>query len=193
MRDIASVTEDEMVLAWLRAEIDSPNWSSPVRQGLTAIRRDETLICKPDLLSKEQNTLRNLLLGYYRGYKRNLGLFRHFPEDVTWRLVELDRDDFIKLLYLNNEPTSHYLSDTTRSAVAGARNSGNKSNAFINGVVEAIKRGESNFPPIIAVEKEEQLVLMEGHTRATAYIITNHEPVQAIVGSSPLMHRWDWY
>jgi hypothetical protein len=194
VRDIASVTEDEMVLAWLRAEVNSPNWGKYIRQGLAALGQDEKLILQPDLTSKEQNALRAQLLGY-RGYNQNLALFQRFPDDVTWRLVELNRDDFSKLLYLNNERTWHDLSDTTRSAVVGARNisSGNKSNASIEGVVEAIKRGEKNFLPIIAVEKGEHLVLMEGHTRATAYVVTNHEPVQAIVGSSPLMQRWHWY
>jgi hypothetical protein len=194
MRDIAPVTQDEMVLAWLRAEIKSPNYADCIRQRLTALGEDEKLIWQPDLLSKEQNVLRTKLLGY-RGYGKNQALFRRFPDDVTWRLVELNRDDFSKLLYLKNEPAWHDLSDGTRSAVVGARNinSGNKSNSSIERVVEAIKRGERDFQPLIAVENGEQLVLMEGHTRATAYVITNHEPFQAIVGSSQLMQRWDWY
>jgi hypothetical protein len=194
MRDIAPVTQDEMVLAWLRAEITSPNWGKHIRQGFAALGQDEKLILQPDLTSKEQNALRAQLLGY-RGYNQNQALFQRFPDDVTWRLVELNRDDFSKLLYLKNEPTWHNVSDGTRSALVGARNvsSGAKSNASIERVVEAINRGEKNFLPIIAVEKGEQLVLMEGHTRATAYVITNHEPVQAIVGTSPLMQRWHWY
>jgi hypothetical protein len=194
VRDVAPVTQDEMVLAFLRAEINSPTWGMHIRQGLSALGRDEQLIWQPDLTSTEQNALRAQLLGY-RGYKLNRSLFRGFPNAVKWRLVELNRDDFINLLYLNKEPTWQNLSDGTRKALAGVRNisSGAKSNASIEGVVEAIKRGENKFPPIIAVEKGEQFVLIEGHTRATAYVITNHEPVEAIVGASPLMQCWYWY
>ena len=193
VRNIASVTEEEMVLAFLQAEINSPNWRKHVMQTLSALGQDEKLISEPDLSSKEQSALRARLLGF-RGYKLNRALFLRFPIDVRWQLVELNRDDLSKLLYLNNEPTWQALSEGTRSVIAGARNirSGAKSNASIEGVVAAIKRGD-RFPPIIAVEKEDQLVLVEGHTRATAYVITGYQPVQAIVGSSPSMQRWYWY
>jgi len=60
------------------------------------------------------------LLGL-RGYKLNQSLFLRFPSDVRWRLVELDRDDLSKLLYLNNEPTWQALSDGTRSVIVSGR------------------------------------------------------------------------
>jgi hypothetical protein len=170
--------------------MNSPNRCKDVTQALAALGRDEKLIREPDLSSKEQNALRARLLGF-RGYKLNQSLFLRFPSDVRWRLVELNRDDLSKLLYLNNEPTWQALSDGTRSVIVGARNisSGAKTNASVEGVVAAIKRGD-RFPPIIGVD---QLVLVEGHTRATAYVITGHEPLEAIIGSSLSMQRWYWY
>jgi hypothetical protein len=194
MHDITPITEDEMVLAFLQAEIDSPNWRYRVMDGLAAHRRNEDLIRQPDLTSKEQNAVRARLLSF-RGYNLNQSLFLGFPNDVTWRLVELSQEDFSRLLYLNKEPTWDDLSDGKRSVTIGARNvsSGAKSNPSIEALVAAIKRGKKDFQLLIAVEKDEQLVLMEGHTRATAYVITGYEPVQAIVGSSPQMSRWHWY
>jgi hypothetical protein len=194
VRHIASVTENEMVLAFLQAELKSPNYRDLYLQVLAALSRDENLVWQADLELTEENSLRARLLQGVRGFKSNGAIFRCFPDDVMWRRVELNRDDFSKLTYMGKQPTWRGISDGTRSVIVGARNisSGVKSNASIEGVVAALKAGE-NFPPLIAVEKEDQLVLLEGHTRATAYVIAGHEPVSAIVGRSPSMHKWYWY
>ena len=194
MHTIAAINESEMVLAFAQAELHSPTYRPRYLRELENLSQNEMLVLQADLKSERQNDLRAQLLQRVRGYKANNGIFRGFPNDVTWHAVELNRGDFSKLLYIAKEPTWDDLSDGGRSVLVGARNisSGVKSNPSISLVVSALKAGKK-FPPIIAVEKQQELVLVEGHTRATAFVLADYEPIHVIVGSSPLMQNWYWY
>jgi hypothetical protein len=195
MRITGPATEDEMVLAFLQAEVNSQTRKQLCSDVLNRLGTTAKLVYDPDLKSARQNALRkDLLEDCGRGYKTKQYLFIGFSDDVQWQHAELNREDFGKLRYIAKEPTWEDLSDGTRSVIVGAQNisSGAKSNSAIKSVVSAVKAGKK-YPPIIAVVKGDQLVLVEGHTRATAYVIAGREPVYAIVGSSPSMKSWYWY
>jgi hypothetical protein len=91
------------------------------------------------------------------------------------------------------------LSGGTRLVIDGARNLGLINVAGdpagnVLGVVAGIRSGK-RYPPLIAVEGSGGfLVLMEGHTRATAYCLAKFkEPIDALVGSSPALKQWSYY
>jgi hypothetical protein len=136
----------------------------------------------------------------HRGYP-NEALFAGFPTDVVWRRVMLEPNDFDSLRYANDTRGNQLLmrlSGGTRRVRDGAHNNVHlpqtEETAHIGQVATALRSGKS-FGPLIAIESDDgSLVLMEGHSRATAYVIERFAGnVEAFVGSSPIMAQWMWY
>jgi hypothetical protein len=192
MREIGPTSNDEMVLSFIRAEIDSPVWGPSYEEVLGALHADRsTLIDNGDLNDGSANHVRGAVLGMVRGYGRNGFLFSGFPLDTTWRRVLLDHADFQTLKYVNSGPWKDLF--TTRSVEDGARNYQRDAGlaARVDDSVQKINRGDS-IAEIILVEDADRLVVLEGNTRATAYLKIATTPIPALIGSSPAMHQWDF-
>jgi len=188
-----------MVLAFVQAEIDSPRFG----QHYTAILSNSglersSILDQPNLQSDRDNRVRRELLTAVRGYGNRTFLFRGFPGDVTWRRVATDAEDVSKLRYANFE-TWVELSGGSRLVIDGANRvdviqAGENANLNITAVADDLRAGKS-YPALIAVESEGGfLILLEGHTRATAYVMA--QPVQSmevLIGSSPQMRLWAFY
>jgi hypothetical protein len=195
------VSENEMVLAILQAELDSPRpWGDCVKAGLAALGLERSLIDAPDLTDSRQNAQRKRLLGY-RGYECREGLFAGFPLHVIWRRVDLEACDFQAMRYINDSVTAapnwNEFSSRTRLVSVGARNfpaySSDERFGHIAKIAEAIRCGKRFQPLIAAQHYEGHLVLIEGHSRATAYVMEGFIKSDAIVGSSPSMANWAFY
>jgi hypothetical protein len=182
-----------MVLAFLRAELDSRRFGHLYEAALRMMRRDRALIDAADLTLPAENEARRGLLGAIRGYQRNSYLFTGFPADVIWRRVEIDRSDFPRLRYAN-EATWLLLSGGTRSVIDGARNVHSvptEGAANILAVAAEVRRGK-HYPDIIAIEKGNEIVVMEGHTRITAYVLVEQEPIELLIGTSASLKNWKY-
>jgi hypothetical protein len=191
MRELGPASNDEMVLSFLRAEIESPQWGHRYTEVLNQMRADRlSLIDNADLNDANANRIRAKVLGPVRGYGRNAALFRGFPTDTTWRRVQLDPSDFQRLNYLNYPPFPK-LTDGTCSVEVGARNYRHDGELAqrVDDVVQAIERGVS-IQELILVEDADWLVVLEGNTRATAYVKASTSSFSALVGSSPTMYQW---
>jgi hypothetical protein len=133
----------------------------------------------------------------YRGYEQRKVLFDGFPVDATWRRVRLEAQDLRALRYANHR-TWNDLSDSTRLVSIGARNflqrRDDPDTYQINGIVEALRDGTC-FPELIAAQDNDGgLILIEGHSRATAYLIEECVGgVEALVASSQSMQEWIFY
>jgi hypothetical protein len=56
-------------------------------------------------------------------------------------------------------------------------------------IAKELRQGKV-FPELIAADANGSLILIEGHSRATAYALESTEDVQTIVATSPSMDRW---
>jgi hypothetical protein len=192
MLELRPATLDEMVLEFLKAEIDSERFRSCYQAPLAQSGFDRgTLIDSPDLHSTSQNVARCTVLATVRG-----GLFQGFPADVTWRCVALEKTDIPRLKYLNHLKWTEF-SGGTRLVSDGAKNIHSRSlpnntNPQILAIADEVRNG-TTYPKLIAVSAEGQdIVLVEGHMRATAYILAGWSaPIDCILGASPSMHKWD--
>jgi len=198
MRNLGQVVENEMVLAFLQAEIDSGRFGHIYAAILANSRvRRESLIDQPDRLSDRDNSIRTELLTVVRGFGNRTLLFQHFPPDVTWRRAVLEAADLDTLIYANHE-TWRQLSGGSRRVTDGARNVEAFSEGNVrentNVVLQAYRVGK-RYPPLIGVDGPgRSIILVEGHTRATAYVLGQvEEPIEALVGSSPRMEEWAYY
>src|SRR5215471_4185436 len=100
MRTLALDQENEMILAFIRAEIDSPRYGRLYAQSIFLNGwNPSVLIDKADLTKSEDNENRRALLRSVRGYGNSAYLFIGFPRDVKWRSVLIERGDYAKLKY----------------------------------------------------------------------------------------------
>jgi hypothetical protein len=167
MERIASATEDEMVLSFLRAERTSPRWGEQVMHKLAG--RSE-LLDEPDLGSDTENQARRYVLGSYRGYRRNAYLFEGFPNDLEWYRVRLTRSEVCELLVGRGQWDD--LTKTTRKVGIAAKNAtaiisseDARANAIL-AIIEGDHQGRS-FEPLImaALSPDGPHVLIEGYSR----------------------------
>jgi hypothetical protein len=205
MNYIEPITEDDVVLAFVKAEIDSPLYSPMYHTQLATLGASrETLIDNADLSNQPQNNLRKKLLRSARGYP-DQSLFSNFPRDATWRRVRLEP---IEVGALKNGRFANWIElkkggrSVTRGAAEIASGLAEQSaNADIRTIAAAVKdvagkiRAGHKFPELIVVQAEDgSLILLEGNTRATAYVLAGKsEPIEVFVGSSAQMSFWYWY
>ena len=182
-----------MVLAFLRAEIASPRFGEIVRRCLGLLGSDRRLIDNADVADVRQNGVRKELLGCFRGYGKDAFLFRGFPNDTKWRRVVLDAKDLHTLLYAKEASWIEF-SDGTRLVSVGAMNADkNPMGEGAKAVATAVRQG-MRFPELIVVQSDgDSLILVEGATRATAYVLAESKAVEVLVGSSAIMARWAFY
>ena len=186
-------TEANMIATFLQAEADpNSHWSDCVNAGLAVIRAERSLIESPNLDDPAENRSRKDLLFSYRR-----GQFVGFPEDTTWRTVDLQPEDFRAIFYMDHANWNEF-SGQTRLVCEGARNllkfASDGRFQHIFAICQAIRAGTPLLPLIAAQRDGARLVLIEGHSRATAYAAVGFGgPVRALVGSSSSMNEWIHY
>jgi hypothetical protein len=94
MKELGPATDNDMVLAFLQAEIDSTRFGGYYSQILSNSSLDRSLIDKPDMQSAQDNRVRRQLLKLVRGYEDGTYLFQGFPGGVTWRRIGLTPEEF---------------------------------------------------------------------------------------------------
>jgi len=202
MLELQHAEESEVVLEFLRAEIDSPRWSNHYPAALAEHGLNRTdLIDHADLRDKTANGVRRDLLGRFRGFGLNRLIFAGFPDDIRWRWVRLSEPE-LRILKYANLPGWIELSGGTRLVTDGAKNLasmgaetiGSETKSIIESIAQGV-RDSHEFPALIAAESNEGfLVLVEGHCRATGYVTAGLSGnVDLLVGSSPRIPEWKFY
>jgi hypothetical protein len=199
-----------MVLEFLRAEVDSPRFGSHVAGGLVsqASTREE-LIDNGDLRDVRQNDVRAAVLGYYRGYP-DTRFFKGFPSDTLWTRCSLSPDELKNARYARIIEWLHVsrytqLVSVAVQAIAQGDIESISSNYYLNQsesnmlhrLVENIRSVASDYkqgkryPKLIAVRVDTDVVLLEGYTRATGFVLSELKgPIEMLIGSSKGMRSW---
>lgn len=198
MIDHGPVNESQVVLAFLKAEVDSPRYRDNVMGLLKMFGLGRAkLIDDPDVDNDCCNALRRILLSY-RGFAQREFLFRGFPTVVSWRQVDLEPRDLSRLRYIRN-PDWMAVSENTRQPrrviERMARGElGDNPGKHVLAIQERLRRGE-RLPELVAAEGPgTDLILIEGHCRATAYVGMDwRENIPMFLASSISMAQWDYF
>jgi hypothetical protein len=199
MRLLSAITEDEIVSVFLKTEISSVRFEQQILALLRQDARDRRVVDTPNLSSAEENRYRMRLLGEFRGYRRNAGLFIGFPDQVAWYRAALTPDELMRVRYIDYSYWNE-LSNGTRLPTAAAQTIRAGTSIYgqsTQGYLELAKelcRG-AQFPELIliAVSPSAPLVVMEGHVRLTTYALAREclpATIEAIVGFSPDFSLW---
>lgn len=131
-----------------------------------------------------------------RGYGQDHELFRFFPDHVRWvRAIltpsELARVRYIEYSYWNEISGGSRLPADAALRIRSGVEAFGVSNERSFTAASAVSRGEAFPPLILAGERPDALVCLEGHLRLTGYALAGY-PVEAecLIGTAPMMSRW---
>lgn len=189
MKTVRNSSPDETVLSWLAAELKSKRFQDDLLQSLDKYELSTQIIASPNLDDISENNSRLKVLRDYRDW---------FKDDVyayQWKLVELTPKEVKELRYIDYSYWNE-LSDNTHLVGVAAKNVRrgkvvfDVSNDNFFNMAGAVEAG-AQFPPIIALEREKGLEIVEGHARATGYSLVSspRKPLLALVGTQKIMRQ----
>jgi hypothetical protein len=204
MEDLGAASDDEVILAWLQAEIDSPPFQSyligdPPKP--THLARGLALARNPDLDNAKHNAERRRIIASAHGFGLGSLIFAGLEDDIKWRRARASIADVAAMLYSNRNATWTTLAPATRTVAEGAANaalvfSGDGTNMHILSLARSICHAEptSFLSELICLRLPGgRISLLEGHTRATAIVLEGHklpDGVDAYIGDSPSIKSW---
>lgn len=175
VRFVQRIVEEAMVAHFLQTELHSVRFGPAIRGLLEQERLDVQLIERPGLNNPSENMQRAELLGAFRGYRRNADVFTDFPEDVQWWRAFVSWADPERIKYINDaywidfSGGSRLAIDAAKRILAGAMPN---VAAGYRSLAQALAQG-AQFPELILLynPKQDELVVLEGHVRFTAYLL----------------------
>jgi hypothetical protein len=204
MQDLGAVSDDQVILSWLQAEIESPPFQSyligdPPKPSHLA--RALALARNPDLNNAEQNVERRRIIASAHGFGRGALIFAGLADDVVWRRYRVSITDVGQMFYSNRNAAWTTLAPATRKVVEGASNagrtfSGDDTNMHILALAGTICHAEAapELSELICLRLPDGgISVVEGHARATAIVIEAHrlrDGVDAYIGDSPTIANW---
>lgn len=202
MRHIEDIPEHSMVAVFLQGEIQSERFGMEILRLLQRDGIPRTIIDHADTRNAAENNYRLRLLGDFRGYKRNHGLFQDFPQQVTWQRVALAQDELFHVKYIDHDywvelsGGSRYPRDAAQAIRAGQTVFNVPPDGFLR-IADVLRRG-ATFAELILVRASEgaDVVVLEGHVRLTVYALVPEalpSELRVLLGTSPEMTRWGLY
>jgi hypothetical protein len=201
MKLLEQVSEDHMVAAFLRAEIDLPDFRFLYRIELKKLGLTRSLVETPDLQDSDANVARKHLLATGgRGYPKH-SLFQGWPTDVEWWKAEVAPDELGAFRFINDLPWMK-LSAGTRLVKDGAANVGRNPeldslSSKIKAVAERVREGHTFAELLlVAVSRNDPIVILEGNARAAAYVLAGRaapHPIAVLSGYSPNLQSWAYF
>jgi hypothetical protein len=202
VRELSPLTEDDMIAAFVRAELHSERFGGEVRAAMRRHRVPRRVVEQPDTAEAKQNAQRLAVLRDYRRYGLDRSLFDGFPyEDVVWSRVALTRDEVLRIQYIDYDYWVELSGGTRLPREAARRIRAGQTEAvharnFLR-IAEALDRG-ATFHELIVVTAggDAPLVALEGHLRLTVYALRPEhipDPLTVVLGTSPQMPRWGCY
>jgi hypothetical protein len=202
MKDFGKVDSSEVVRAFVLAEAHPTSvlvddWFGPwfASRGLSPAQVQQRLRNTADV---EMLALARQAFAEGRGFGLNdRGLFNGFPAEVEWHRVSLSPDEFQTMRYLEFPPWST-LSGGTRLVIEGARaiQSGNIHGEAsiaerVNAIAGAMRAGAKVEALVLAQQRDEPLILIDGHHRATAMVLCGQtSDVPGLVGRVASFEGW---
>lgn len=176
MRYLRDASQDEMIWAFLRGEYDSVRFGDDVRGAMQRAGCPERYLLDARLDDRQECDARRRVLADYREWGSDSGLFEHFPARIRWLLAECEARDLDFIRYIRYSYWDR-LSGWTGLARQGARSVlegreiyGVSNKAFIAGA-ELLRAGYAFAPIIVLGSAAPRFVLLEGHSRLTAYAL----------------------
>ena len=117
---IRESNEAEVILEFLKGEINSNRFSENLNGVLKELNLDERIITCADLNNKEENIRRLEIMHKFRGYP-NEDMFNNFPKITRWELSKFDSLDLNNCYFIDYDYWNE-LSNNTSLPKEAAKN-----------------------------------------------------------------------
>lgn len=203
VQDFRPVPEAEVVLAFLRGEIESQRFGSEVKRAVLDAGGLQ-LVRTPDLSSETENRARERALAQARGW-RNTELFQDFPEQVDWFHGDLPPDVLERVRFIDYSYWNELSGGSRRPRdVLEVLRTGTLPDWLnelgTNWCFEFAAQLETSRVVddliVMATPGLSELVLLEGHARLTAIFVGDLQRrlrVGAYIGVSKEIRQWDCF
>jgi hypothetical protein len=197
-------SEAEVVLAFLRAEAESPRFGADVRRALAEVG-GMRLVSEPDLGAAAENRAREEALSRSRGWP-DAEVFEDFPRvSVEWHHGPLPPEALARVRFIDYSYWNELSGGSRRPADVRATI---EAGALPEWLVElgtdwpfelADRLADAEVVDdliVVATPDLTELVVLEGHARLAAIFVGGHErrlTVNAYLGVSPEIERWDCF
>ena len=175
MKIIRESNENEMLLEYLKCEVNSNRFSEKLEKTLAELNLSQNIILNANLDDESENQQRKLIMEKFREYPTG-DIFKNFPKHIKWQYVQFEEGDFDKMFFLNwpcwNRRTNNSgkPADAAQNILKGIEFEDIPNEKFLSGL-KYLESG-NKFKPIIAVTcNGEKIVLIEGHSRVTVYAL----------------------
>lgn len=172
MKLIKDTNESEMILEFLKGELNSNRFNNDLNKVLNNLNIDCNIITNGNILNLEENKLRLKIMKEYRGYP-DKELFEMFPKKIDWKYVNLSEKDLDNIYYIDYDYWNLLSNNTSKPSEAvktiknGIEVYDVSNQPFLDGV-ECLKN--NIFPPVILLTcNDEKYLIIEGHSRMTIY------------------------
>ena len=184
---IRESNEAEVILEFLKGEINSNRFSENLNGVLKELNLDERIITCADLNNKEENIRRLEIMHKFRGYP-NEDMFNNFPRITRWELSKFDSLDLNNCYFIDYDYWNE-LSNNTSLPKEAAKNvlKGVEVYDVSNEQYIAAKKYLENggeFPPVITITSNgKKYLIIERNLRMTAYALySNFSQAKKFVG-----------
>jgi hypothetical protein len=202
VEDAGTASEDQVILAWLQAEIESTAFQQyligdpPNPANLSLALK---LARSPNLHDDEQNRMRRQIIATTHGFGMGVGQFQGLANDIRWRRFKLTAGEIGEMLYASRSGAWTILAPVSRKVAEGATNvghifTGDQTNMVVLSLAYGINHSDKKVPEIIALRRPDgHLVILEGHARATAIVLEAQHfkhGAEVYVGDSSSVASW---
>lgn len=175
MKTIRETNENEMLLEYLKCEVNSNRFGGKLEETLEELKLTKDIIFNANLDNQQENEQRKLIMKKFREYPIG-DIFKNFPKQFKWQYVQFEEGDFDKMFFLNwpcwNKRTNNSgkPADAARNVLNGVEFEDIPNEKFLKGL-EYLENG-NQFKPLIALTcNGKKFVLIEGHSRMTVYAL----------------------
>lgn len=185
-----------MVAYYLGGEIASERFGDAIRAELAYRGLGDEVVTAPDISDDAGNRQRRALLAATRGWGQDREMFTRFPVDVPWVWARLCPDALARVRYIEysywNEISggSRLPLDAAQRIEARVTVFDVPNTRFVR-LADAVRRGETFPPLILAGPTSDDLVCLEGHLRLTAYALARFPTdLECLVAVDARLRSW---
>ena len=172
MKLIRKTNEAEMILEFLKGELNSKRFNEDLNNAINELGLDSSIILNGNIEDEQENNDRLKIMKKFRGYPDE-ELFERFPKIEEWKYLELNEKDIDNIYYIDYDYLNE-LSNGTSKPVEAAKviKSGKEIYEVSNQpFLDGVEYNKTNkFPPVILITcNNEKYLIIEGHSRMTVY------------------------
>ena len=172
MKLIRKTNEAEMILEFLKGELNSKRFNEDLNNAINELGLDSSIILNGNTEDEQENNDILKIMKKFRGYPDE-ELFERFPNIQEWKFLELNESDIDNIYYIDYDYWNE-LSNGTSKPVEAAKviKSGKEIYEVSNQpFLDGVEYNKTNkFPPVILITcNNEKYLIIEGHSRMTVY------------------------